>query len=57
MRCHWDLNLEFQMLVALRLITTSEGSRSELLQLFLHGFNLASRLGVHFGQNVTKTID
>ncbi len=22
--CHWDLNLEFQMLVALRVITTSE---------------------------------
>ncbi len=28
---HWDLNLEFQMLVALRVITTSEWSRSELL--------------------------
>ncbi len=27
---HWDLNLEFQMLVALRVITTSEWSRSEL---------------------------
>ncbi len=28
---YWDLNLEFQMLVALRVITTSEWSRSELL--------------------------
>ncbi len=28
---HWDLNLEFQMLVALRVITTSEWSRSKLL--------------------------
>ncbi len=28
---YWDLNLEFQMLVALRVITTSELSRGKLL--------------------------